>query len=482
MSRRARNILVTVLALAAAGLVVRGLTLALRDPRGLDAVHNLSVKADGAPFDCPGCNVILISVDTLRADHLGFHGYHRNTSPALDAMAEQSVVFENAIAQSSWTTPSHASMFTGLDPSAHGLIYYKNPGRLARKLPTIAELLARAGYRTGGFHGGGYVSPKFGLGRGFETYKSSSRFFDESIPAALEWIGKDSPKPFFAFVHGYDTHRPYIHSERNSWVDPVPGYDIKEFCTTPESRRIDSRTIDYVVAQYDAGISHVDALLGGFLEELERLDLVDKTLIIVTSDHGDEFFEHGNCDHMHSVFEELVHVPLLLRFPSGIPARVKTRVAASSSLLPTILSITGARDRIAGYAPSDGDARARDLRALLESARRESTEPIVSESGRRLGETHYWKGVSSRSEKLIWSSIRGDAQLQYYDLDEDPGEQNDLAQESPDAVGELLPLMHPEGGDPRGVPLPSLDPPKGSDAGAIDESLLKQLEALGYID
>ncbi|RMF19365.1 MAG: hypothetical protein D6760_13135, partial [Deltaproteobacteria bacterium] len=170
-------------------------------------------RETGTPVVCERCNVVLVSVDTLRADHVGAYGYERPTTPHLDRFAAASVVFERAVSQSAWTRPAHASMFTGLYPVEHGIVSVHPPRRLGSKVPTLAAVLSRAGYRTAAFVGGGNLSAEFGFDSGFEVYRSPGRRFSETVPEAIAWIERDAGRPFFLFVHGLDVHRPYRADE-----------------------------------------------------------------------------------------------------------------------------------------------------------------------------------------------------------------------------------------------------------------------------
>ncbi|MFO8073128.1 MAG: sulfatase [Polyangia bacterium] len=423
-------------------------------------------------YRCSGCNVILISIDTLRADHLGCYGYPRETSPNIDRLARESLVFDDAISQSSWTTPAHASIFSGLTPDRHGLVYFRDPGRLDDELVTMPETLAEAGYRTVGFTGGGYVSGDFGLGQGFEVYESRSRRFAPNLAAARAWLEEwDAEEPFFMFLHGYDVHRPYDSSRFNTFVERVEGFEIEEFCTAPETRRHPGDEIlRYVVAQYDAGIVEVDRLLGRFFEYLERRGLMDETVLVITSDHGDEFFEHGGCDHKHSVYRELIHVPLIVRLPGGVVGRVAPTVPASVGMPATIAGIVGI-----------GDAPGGQELDLLRVARRGRYEgpPVESETGRHLSVLQHWKGVIAGDWKLIYS--RDDTRdsrprrFELYHREEDPGERSDVLDSNPRVVDEMKGLLFRPGE-------PVLEPEKPA-AGTLTENpdLLEQLKSLGYL-
>ena len=158
---------------------------------------------------CAGCNVVLISLDTLRADHVGAYGYPRPTTPNIDALAAQSVVFEQAVSQSAWTRPAHASMLTGLYPAEHGIVSIARGLALAPTQPTLATTLAEHGYATAAFTGGGNMSAHFGFDNGFATYRSPGRRLSDALPEIGRWLDAHRDGPFFLFVHAFDPHRPY---------------------------------------------------------------------------------------------------------------------------------------------------------------------------------------------------------------------------------------------------------------------------------
>ena len=268
-----------------------------------------SRRSRGAP------NVVLIVLDTLRADRLGCYGWERARTPRLDRLAEMGVRYADVMSASSWTLPSHASLFTSTYPSQHGLW---NEQRLADSLDTIAEVLARNGYRTAAFSEGGFVSESYGLAQGFEFLRRGGHEASRTFANAARWIGKQQA-PFFAFVQTYQVHSPY---------DPAPefaeGY-VREYegelgpavvakdhdwgTNGAPPSEADQR---YISDLYDAEVAEVDHALGVFLDSLEAAGLLDDTLVIVTSDHGEEFFDHGSAVHGRSLYQEQLFVPLII--------------------------------------------------------------------------------------------------------------------------------------------------------------------------
>ena len=229
-------------------------------------------------------NIVLFSIDTLRPDHLGSYGYERNTSPTLDRLARAGALFRQAIASSSWTLPSHASMLTGLEPVRHGAVRFSVDSRIAATAETVTEILWKAGYATGGFTDGGFVSAMFGFDRGFDIYVSGSttksslkNFLDENTRRARQWIHSLDGQPFFLFLHTYAVHAPYA---------PPPPYDSmfdrnydgpcrEQLTETTLSKCLGTeaaqpRVLEHIKALYDGEIRSMDAVFGDFLDQLER--------------------------------------------------------------------------------------------------------------------------------------------------------------------------------------------------------------------
>ena len=291
----------------------------------------------------PTRGYILISIDTLRADHLGCYGYPKETSPFLDSLSEEALLFENAIVQLPGTLPSHMSIFTGLYPSEHGIHPHNKKNVLSKEIETLPEIFQRNGYRTAGHTEGGYVKGDYGFDRGFDEFDDSA----EGIPGDIEDTFQrgvtflralEADEPFFLFLHTYEVHNPYLPPEPYNcafWEGPPPpGYPVKkdEF-PSPE-------VVAYLLSQYDGGILYTDEVLKGFFEELDALGLLSDTTIIITSDHGEEFMEHGMLYHV-QVYSPTIKVPLILVHPDisdGI--RVKS-VVESIDFAPTLLHIAG---------------------------------------------------------------------------------------------------------------------------------------------
>lgn len=353
---------------------------------GAGALHGCGVSAaERRP------NVLLISIDTLRADHLSCYGYERETSPRIDAeLAARGVLFEAAESTSSWTIPAHMSMLTGLPVSAHGLCswsYWEQPEpvRVPVRGTSIAERLAEAGYRTAGFFTHAYLGESYFFGEGFQTWerrgaahrrvRAIRRAFDEAkkagdrdelrrlraehervydpnapenadaVDAATAWMEEHvegSPAdPFLLFVHLFDPHDPYRPPEPFDRFVPGGPDDPVDASLNP----LDGRPLNVVadmVAKYDGEIAWTDFQVGRLLDRLAELGLENDTLVVLTSDHGEEFYEHGHFEHRRTLYRESVHVPLLMRLPGVLPEGRRVREPASIlDIVPTVARLCG---------------------------------------------------------------------------------------------------------------------------------------------
>jgi hypothetical protein len=299
----------------------------------------------------PTRGYILISIDALRGDHLSAFGYDRPTSPFLDELATRATLFENAFAQVPSTLPSHISMFTGLYPAEHGV--FPPSAVLAPEIRTLPEQLHAAGFRTAGHVEGGYVQGGYGFQRGFaewtDTPYSADTDVERTFGRGLDFLRGVKPEErFFLFLHSYTVHDPYTPPEEYRalfWPGPPPpgageptgphfaAINNGSQETTPEA-------VDYYESQYDASIRYLDDRLRAFFGELERLGLASDTTVILTSDHGEEFLEHGRLVHT-QIYPECLRIPLIVVHPAQ---RTGTRVGALAQTVdfaPTIYDLAG---------------------------------------------------------------------------------------------------------------------------------------------
>lgn len=393
-------------------------------------------------------NVLIIGIDTLRADHVSCYGYSRATSPNIDRMAAEGVRFESAISASPWTLPSFATVFTSLYPSQHGAGSLQT--RLRTVFPTLAMMLLKNGYSTAGIASNSTIGPEFGMDRGFESYNllppvrecDASRTTDD----ALHWLDANKEKRFFLFVHYFDPHLPYAPPApydtlfSNGYAGPIGRqFDAKNTGTD------DVRVYDYVrempaedrnqiVALYDGEIAYTDAAVGRLLGGLQERGLRDNTLVILLSDHGEEFMDHGALNHGHSLYDELLRVPLILSWPGQLPAgEVVRRQVRLLDVTPTVLDFLNIKP--------ESHFEGVSLRPLLTSkgdlVRSETSllPPEVAYSGALMAGSTERKSVRAYPWKMIYEIAAERVYL--YNLERDPGETRNVADEEA-GVRELL--------------------------------------------
>lgn len=302
----------------------------------------------------PTRGYILISIDTLRADRLSCYGHERKTSPFIDSLAARGALFENAIVQFPITTTSHMSILTGLYPAEHG-VYPSNLG-LSRDIETLPELFQRNGYRTAGFTEGGRMSRRFGFARGFDIYHDETAYLDTEVERTFargaQFLGGLQPEDrFFLFLHTYAVHAPYAPPKAYRdlfWSGEAPqtlepnGPNLNVL--NAEGRGLPDEALLYYAALYDGSIRHADDVLKKFFEELRRLGLSEDVTVVITSDHGEEFLEHGKFSHT-QVYHELNHVPLIIMHPD-LPRSIRVSTLVQSiDLAPTLQDLAGLRPR-----------------------------------------------------------------------------------------------------------------------------------------
>lgn len=430
-----------------------------------------------------GRNLVLVSIDTLRADHLGAYGYARATSPGIDALGRESLLFERCYSQSPSTAPSHMTLLTGVLPPVHGVRNWGKPGRelrLSDALPTLATLLSRAGYRTAAHVAGGHVHAAFGFDQGFDAWSSVDWGDLDTAGLAMAGLARQKPrKPFFWFVHSYEVHGPYVPGREYAklFADPayagripvsreelaaLAGSGAWEKSFNPFWSRVDLKSaadMRQLVDLYDAGIRRMDDNLALFLRRFRDAGLDQNTLLILVSDHGEEFMDHGGLQHGAHLYDEALRVPLLMRFPRGVSARRVPGVARLLDVLPTVLDLLG----VSTPSHVQGESL---LSLLMDNARSRpvyANEPAWGIQSLRVGTMKYIHHKDS--EEL-------------YDLGNDPGERQNLLDAKDQAeryawrqrVDRILEACLTLGARFRPGPKPELDP-----------ETRKELEALGYI-
>lgn len=296
-----------------------------------------------------GPNILLIVIDTLRADHLGIYGYPLATSPAIDALGAQSQVYDNHVASSAQTVPSTLSMMLSLHPAEHGFLHLGD-GHFARNRPYypddlvfLPEVFQQAGYDTAGFVSNPFLKPESGFSQGFGKFAFMRGSGEHLTRAATGWLRARpaGARPFFLYLHYVDVHAPYRSPAEyhRRFEPPIGGELIHKNGPAPEGMR--DVDLQKTVALYDAAIAFEDDQIAELLSTLDALGEREKTLIALTSDHGEEFLDHGGFGHGTSVYGELLRVPLLLSGPGvGPPARIR-RLTHHLDLAPTLLALAG---------------------------------------------------------------------------------------------------------------------------------------------
>ena len=449
-------------------------------------------------------NILMVVIDTLRYDHVGAYGYHRPTTPRLDALARHGVVFETAVSQAPWTAPAVASLLTGLYPSVHGLdggigwgegassadgtLPFAVQKTLAPAQETLAELLRRSGYRTAGFVSNLYVNSIFGFAQGFDHFDDEHHDYEENVSQVkrraeetnarvFEWLRTRLEEPFFLFVHFNDPHWPY-NPPPPFGHDYVAGYRGSLTPATTRDLVIEGRSnapqvsaedLEYVVGLYDGEIQYVDAQLGRLLDALLRLPLARDVVTVVTADHGEEFLDHGAFNHGYSLYDEQVRVPLVLSAPSTLrPTRIAQQVQLID-VAPTILELAGIE------IPTDTQ-QGTSLLSLAKGAEHWATDAFSEAT--YVGEQSAIR--SAGALKLIRAAAGREWML--FDVGVDPSEQHDLGANRPQDLHELALRLDQwrRGNDAfrdRIIPAGS-----GLDRVVVDQSNRDRLRALGYLD
>jgi len=428
-------------------------------------------------------NLIIISLDTLRADHLGAYQYPRNTSPNIDRFARESTVFTHSFANSNWTLPSHMSLMTSLYPGEHDVVNKTN--RLSPRITTLAQVMKREGYLTAAFTAGYFVDKKFGFDRGFDVYHQSYDFerrntgqgwrLEHLEKDLFSWLDSHGKEEFFLFIHSYDVHEPFIahryieefNPVYDGWATHLDNMDrfkaspeYKEYVEREEPRYfninlfyrkvINEGLVDltdadreHLVALYDNEVRYADEYFGRIRKKLEDLGLWENTVVVLLSDHGEELFERGGIRHGGRLLhDEVLRVPLVIRIPGAVP-RVTPELVQGIDVAPTVLDVLG-------IAPESSFAG----KALLGGG---AANAYVIAQGKDCEciRTDTWKLSFRRDGRLI----------ELFDLEKDPGESFNQVMDLPDKVTELTPMLN-----------------EALNRMVTDEEMRRQLEALGYLD
>lgn len=413
--------------------------------------------------------ILMISLDTLRADHLGFLGYDRPTSPVLDAFAARSVIFEDASAPSPWTLPSHASMLTGLYPKRHGVV--SSGTKLPARTATLASDLLLAGYATHAVVNTPWLTvDTFGFMRGFEqtlfVKGGGARVAPNTLVTdqAIDWLKRKGSKPKFVFVHYIDAHSDYVALPQHEalFLRPYDGeitgttrqlFDLRVTDSFLESCRdandsnrcqdgegkslsnlirksaLDGDGLRHLIDRYDAGIHQLDAELARLFSVLDEQGLMERAVVIVTADHGEELMDHGSLFHASSQYQEVIRVPLLV-YGSTLPAGKRVSEPVSLvDLAPTVLELAGARPMPA----IDGQSLAPLWRedASVAFAERDLFAEAPGEYNEMVGLERFHALRQGRYK--LHHELSAD-RFELYDLAQDPNEQDDVSEKFPEVL------------------------------------------------
>jgi len=437
-------------------------------------------------------NVILISIDTLRADHLSCYGYFRKTSPNIDSFVSDAVLFKNAISQAPETAPAHMSIFTSLTPAVHKVrSFHENVTfkRLDEQIETLPVVMKKNGYLTIGLHGGGNVAGELGFDKGFDTYRDEWGVLSsltERIDGVRKAIkeSKEKNKPLFLFLHHYICHDPYLNAPEKFGLHflskkadglPVRREDIlrsDDFLTVRNSfwknvNLNNPRHRNHIISLYDGGVYYSDYLFGKLIETLKEENYYDNSIIILLSDHGEEFYEHQ--DNLHwRLFIETLHVPLICKFPAGMYGkRIIYDLVRTLDVMPTLFDFLGVK--------TDNFMQGISFLPLL--TKKGDYHPLVAGYS---SQSTYDESVRFIKDAFIYSNQPSKGTDEWlFDAGNDPQEKNNLASANPEIIDRMriIAKMILEKDKIINEKLGC----KNNIRVEKDEKLLDQLRSLGYV-
>ena len=437
-------------------------------------------RIEGDVFVQP--NILFITLDTVRADHLSAYGYERQTSPTLDRLAAEGTRFARAYSHIDLTNPSHLTMLSGLYPRSHGIL--DNVSVVPLELRTVSERLQEAGYHTVGIVSAYHLGPGWNMDQGFADYYPPTELRRPAVTTtdlALEWlIEHPQAEPFFMWVHYFDPHAPYLPpAPYDALYDPAQ--DPVQIPMSQVSLPADwgerygdwpaAADVATVVAQYDGAIAYNDAQLARLLAYLEETGLADRTVIIVTADHGEGLGEHGVAFDHYGLHEEVVHIPLIVRVPGHLPSGVVQEPIGHINLTPTFLDLAGL--------PVPKELPGTSLVPVLEGRRWNGSEEIVMQQQEDMAaavRTVDWGLILHLQDQDYWPLYplhAGDLEL--YNQQADPGQEQNLwpnpppaAQQAQQALARLL------------VRWEERTPAASGINSTLDEESLEMLRRIGY--
>jgi len=429
-------------------------------------------------------NIILVGIDTCRQDHMSCFGYELDTTPNLKTLAQDCILFTNTISQSPWTLPSFASIFTSTYPSVHrargkaeGDKFYPIIG----SLNSGVEILSSSGFKTKAYINGPYLAPAFGLSKGFDDYdyahgsNAKIRRSDETVNRALEWIKENSEEQFFLFLHFFDPHLNYDPPRRSlQRLMKLAGFEYSGTLKSPFFQLKEVRNNELLLSEedwkfiqflYDAEISAVDESCGKLFRFLKANGLYDKSIIVVLSDHGEEFLDHGGFEHGHTLYDELIKIPLMIKMPSSIRAgEIISHQVRLIDIMPTLLEILD-MDIPESF-------QGESLLRLIKKGRENEIWPAFSE------ETH-WGDELKAVRESCYKFITNDAldAFQLYNLCSDPGEKKDLANTEKEKARKMRRIIIRWMRSNLG----RVNKMKGEQSVDLDKKTKESLRSLGYI-
>jgi arylsulfatase len=436
----------------------------------------------------PRHNVLFITIDTLRADHLGCYDYPRNTSPSIDAFAKQSVVFEKCIAQSTSTMPSHASIFTSLHPPTHGVV--TNVSRLSENVPSLITVFENNDYMTGAIISSFVLESDQGLTQGFKTYDETlesselnraeyrERPADSATDAAITWLREHGAEPFFLWVHYIDPHGAYYPPNEyrdmfveDEWYGESTEVQVSEGHvpgTIPKYQELPGTgNPAYYIAQYDAEIRFTDDHIGRLFAFLEESGLGAETIVVLTADHGESLIERDHYfAHSFRTYDEQAIIPLIMRFPdTTVRGRIEAQVRAID-IMPTLLDRLGLKNphRVQGQS----------LMKLVTSDKKPPSDHaiIYSEYGLKFLELSIGAQKSIRTSKWKLTQNLRDGAWELYNLEDDPLETTDLADKEKAVLDELRTML-----EDREAKMPKSD----VEMSRLTPEQIEQFNAFGYL-
>ena len=362
--------------------------------------------------------VVLVSIDTLRRDHVGAHGYAKPTTPRLDALARGGILCEDAVSTSSWTLPAHLSMLTSVDPGAHGGTDMGHGYN--RRVPTLPSLMRKAGFATQAVTSHLYVSAVYGLDDGFDNLDfHQDRRAAEVADKAIDILDRVGDRPFFLFLHLYDPHWHYDppEAQRRLFEKPYTGTLTGTWQDFSKRDRatVTAADLEHLLALYDGEVRYADDEIGRVLDHLKARGLDRGTLVVVTSDHGEEFLEHGSWEHQKTLYEEVIRVPLIVSGP-GVTPRKEPGQTSLLDVMPTVLAWAGL--------PASPAQQGRSLLGPVGERETYGETDHTTDHTRKL----FLRAGAGRWKAVLSLGPEGEQRrCEWYDLTSDPGETKDAA-------------------------------------------------------